>query len=129
MSQAATSTATSPPKRRRFPFLGTVFSLAIVCGSEFQICSLRPYRWRRCWRALCRVREPAGSGQDAAAGRRASSLRGLCVSNEHCGLMQLTQGTVGTIRTIAAEEGVRGLYSGLAPNVLALVPNWWVVVR
>ncbi len=33
-------------------------------------------------------------------------------------------GILGTFRTILAQEGMRALYHGLSPTLLALVPNW-----
>jgi hypothetical protein len=35
------------------------------------------------------------------------------------------RGTYGTIRTIIAEEGIRGCYRGMGVNIMALAPNWF----
>jgi solute carrier family 25 folate transporter 32 len=35
-------------------------------------------------------------------------------------------GIIGTIRVLLAQEGVRGLYRGLGPTLVALIPNWAV---
>lgn len=43
---------------------------------------------------------------------------------------QLLLGSViiGSLQQIAQREGLRGMYRGLSPTVLALLPNWAVSV-
>uniref|UniRef100_A0A7S0WN96 Mitochondrial carrier protein n=1 Tax=Pyramimonas obovata TaxID=1411642 RepID=A0A7S0WN96_9CHLO len=36
------------------------------------------------------------------------------------------RGTLGTLSTVIKEEGVRGLYRGLTPTLVALLPNWMI---
>ena len=50
-----------------------------------------------------------------------SGFASHCAPFDHCDMP-----TAGGLKQIVAEEGARGLYRGLGPQFVALLPNWAV---